>query len=170
MCGSCALFKTRTNAVPGNGSSVLKVMLVGEAPGRNEDQIGTPFVGKAGKILDNVLRVTGIDRSQIFITNIVKCRPPHNRKPKSVEVMTCRMYLNREIAVLKPRIICLLGRTAYSTLIGGNGFRATRGQILEKNGQAYFITFHPAAAIYNKAIVESLRIDFTKLSFELGLK
>jgi DNA polymerase len=145
-------------------------MLVGEAPGRNEDQIGTPFVGKAGKILDNVLRMTGIDRSQIYITNIVKCRPPHNRKPKSTEVMSCRMYLNREIAVLKPRIIGLLGRTAYSTLIGGNGFRSTRGQILEKNGQSYFITFHPAAALYNKAIMESLSIDFTKLSFELGLK
>jgi DNA polymerase len=80
------------------------------------------------------------------------------------------MYLNREIAVLKPRIIGLLGRTAYSTLIGGNGFRSTRGQILEKNGQSYFITFHPAAALYNKAIMESLSIDFTKLSFELGLK
>ncbi len=170
MCRTCSLFNTRTNAVPGDGSSVLKAMLVGEAPGRSEDQLGTPFVGKAGKILDNILRTTGINRSQLYITNIVKCRPPHNRKPKSIEVMACRMYLNREIAVLKPRIIGLMGRTAYSTLIGGNGFSSSRGQILEINGQSYFITFHPAAAIYNKTIKESLRIDFTKLAFELGLK
>ena len=170
MCRRCALFRTRTKAVPGNGSSIVKAMLIGEAPGRSEDHLGTPFVGKAGKILDIVLQVTGINRSQIYITNIVKCRPPDNRIPKSVEVMACRMYLNREIAVLKPRIIGLLGRTAYSTLIGGNGFSSNRGHILEKNGLSYLITFHPAAAIYNKTIMESLKIDFTKLSFELGLK
>ncbi|MGC2598759.1 MAG: uracil-DNA glycosylase [Nitrososphaeraceae archaeon] len=169
ICRLCRLFRTRTNAVPGEGLSLVKAVLIGEAPGRSEDEQGRPFVGKAGKILDYVLRETGINRSQIFITNLVKCRPPGNRIPTVDEVTTCRMYLDREFAFLKPKIIGLLGRTAYSTFIGGDGFSSDRGRILKKNGQTYLITFHPAAAIYNKSLIESLKTDFTKMSSELGL-
>ncbi len=169
ICRLCRLFRTRTNAVPGEGSSLVKAVLIGEAPGRSEDEQGRPFVGKAGKILDYVLRETGINRSQIFITNLVKCRPPGNRIPTVDEVTTCRMYLDREFAFLRPKIIGLLGRTAYSTFIGGDGFSSDRGRILKKNGQTYLITFHPAAAIYNKSLIESLKSDFTKMSSEFGL-
>jgi len=156
--------------VPGEGSSILKVVLIGEAPGRSEDNLGKPFIGKAGNILDCVLNESGINRSQVYVTNIVKCRPPANRIPRVKEVTTCRTYLNREIALLKPKIIGLLGRTAYSTLIGGDGFSSDRGRILRKNGLTYLVTFHPAAAIYNTRLIESIRTDFNKISHELGLK
>jgi uracil-DNA glycosylase len=168
ICRLCGLCRTRTNAVPGEGSSLLKAVLIGEAPGRSEDQQGRPFVGKAGKILDYILQETGINRSQIFITNIVKCRPPGNRIPTVDEVAECKRYLDREFAFLKPKIIGLLGRTAYSTFIGGDGFSSDRGRILKKNGLTYLITFHPAAAIYNRSLIESLKTDFNRMSSELG--
>ena len=168
ICRLCGLFRARTNAVPGEGSSLLKAVLIGEAPGKSEDQQGRPFVGKAGKILDYILQDTGINRSQIFITNVVKCRPPGNRLPTVDEVSACKRYLDREFAYLKPKIIGLLGRTAYSTFIGGKSFSSDRGRILKKNGLTYLITFHPAAAIYNRSLIETLKCDFTRISSEIG--
>ena len=167
-CPLCKLARTRKNAVPGEGQLSAKVMFIGEAPGRSEDEKGRPFVGAAGRILDNLLQNVGIERSQVFITNIVKCRPPNNRVPKEDELIACRPYLDRQIALIKPKVICILGRTAYSSILGGSSITANRGKIVERSGQKYFSTFHPAAVIYNKSLLSALEADLKKLAAEIN--
>ena len=167
-CPLCKLARTRKNAVPGEGQLAAKIMFIGEAPGRSEDEKGRPFVGAAGRILDDLLQKAGIERSQVFITNVVKCRPPSNRVPEEDEVAACRPYLDRQIALIRPKVICVLGRTAYSSLLGGSSITANRGKIVEKAGQKYFLTYHPAAAIYNKSLLSSLEADLKKLAKEIG--
>jgi DNA polymerase len=166
-CPLCRLSRTRKSAVPGEGQLSAKIMFVGEAPGKSEDEKGRPFVGAAGRILDDLLQKAGIERSQVFITNVVKCRPPNNRVPEEDEVAACRPYLDRQIALIKPKVICILGRTAYSSLLGGSSITANRGKIVEKAGQKYFLTFHPAAAIYNKSLLSALEADLKKLAKEI---
>jgi DNA polymerase len=143
-------------------------MFIGEAPGRCEDEKGRPFVGAAGRILDELLQKAGIERSQVFITNVVKCRPPANRVPDADEVAACRPYLERQIELIRPKVICVLGRTAYSSLLGGGSITADRGKIVEKAGQKYFLTIHPAAAIYRKTLVSVLEADLKKLARALN--
>jgi uracil-DNA glycosylase family 4 len=167
-CPLCKLARTRKNAVPGEGQISAKIMFIGEAPGRSEDEKGKPFVGAAGRILDNVLKNAGIERSQVFITNIVKCRPPNNRVPEEDELIACRPYLDRQIALIKPKVICILGRTAYSSILGGSSITANRGKIVERSGQKYFSTFHPAAVIYNKSLRSRLEDDLKKLAEEIN--
>src|ERR687895_557451 len=167
-CPLCKLARTRKNAVPGEGQISAKIMFIGEAPGRSEDEKGKPFVGAAGRILDDLLKKAGIERSQVFITNIVKCRPPNNRVPKEDELTACRPYLDRQIALIKPKVICILGRTAYSSLLGGSSITANRGKIVERSGQKYFSTFHPAAVIYNKKLLSTLEADLKKLAAEIN--
>ncbi|MDP8886216.1 MAG: uracil-DNA glycosylase [Thermoproteota archaeon] len=167
-CPLCKLARTRKNAVPGEGQISAKIMFIGEAPGRSEDEKGKPFVGAAGRILDDLLKKAGIERSQVFITNIVKCRPPNNRVPEEDEEIACRPYLDRQIALIKPKVICILGRTAYSSIIGGSSITASRGKIVERSGQKYFSTFHPAAVIYNKKLLSTLEADLKKLAAEIN--
>jgi uracil-DNA glycosylase len=169
-CPLCKLARTRKNAVPGEGQLAAKIMFIGEAPGRSEDEKGRPFVGSAGRILDGMLKKAGIERSQVFITNVVKCRPPSNRVPEEDESAACRPYLNRQIALIRPKVICILGRTAYSSLLGGSSITANRGKIVEKAGQKYFLTIHPAAAIYNKSLLSVLEADLKKLAKEIKEK
>jgi uracil-DNA glycosylase len=167
-CPLCKLSRSRKNAVPGEGQLSAKIMFIGEAPGRSEDEKGRPFVGAAGRILDELLKKAGIERSEMFITNIVKCRPPNNRVPKEDELTACRPYLDRQIALIKPKVICILGRTAYSSLLGGSSITANRGKIVERAGQKYFLTFHPAAVIYNKGLLSALEADLKKLAVEIN--
>ena len=167
-CPLCKLSRSRKNAVPGEGQLSAKIMFIGEAPGRSEDEKGRPFVGAAGRILDELLKKAGIERSEVFITNIVKCRPPNNRVPKEDELIACRPYLDRQIALIKPKVICILGRTAYSSLLGGSSITANRGKIVERAGQKYFLTFHPAAVIYNKGLLSALEADLKKLAVEIN--
>jgi DNA polymerase len=167
-CPLCKLARTRKNAVPGEGQLSTKIMFIGEAPGHSEDKEGRPFVGAAGRILDDLLKKAGIERSQVFITNMVKCRPPNNRVPKEDELTACRPYLDRQIALIKPKVICILGRTAYSSLLGGSSITASRGKIVERAGQKYFLTFHPAAVIYNKDLLSALEADLKKLVVEIN--
>lgn len=167
-CPLCKLARTRKNAVPGEGQVSAKIMFIGEAPGRSEDEEGRPFVGAAGRILNDLLKKAGIERSQVFITNIVKCRPPNNRVPKEDELNACRSYLDRQIALIKPKVVCILGRTAYSSLLGGSSITANRGKIVERAGQKYFLTFHPAAVIYNKNLLSGLEADLKKLAAEIN--
>jgi DNA polymerase len=169
-CPLCKLSRSRKNAVPGEGQLSAKIMFIGEAPGRSEDEKGRPFVGAAGRILDELLKKAGIERSEVFITNIVKCRPPNNRVPKEDELTACRPYLDRQIALIKPKVICILGRTAYSALLGGSSITANRGKIVERAGQKYFLTFHPAAVIYNKDLLSALEADLKKLAVEINKK
>ena len=162
-CKNCDLYRTRTNSVPGKGSFRAEVIFVGEAPGRTEDLKGEPFVGTAGKKLSLALEEAGISRDEVYITNIVKCRPPNNRVPSKTEKEKCQDYIQKEIQIIKPKIICILGNTAFGSILGGNEITKYRGKVARKENQLYFITIHPAAAIYNQELIEVLKEDIKKL-------
>ncbi len=165
-CTKCELSKTRTKSVPGKGNFQSDVIFVGEAPGKNEDENGEPFIGIAGKKLSIALEEAGVSREDVYITNIVKCRPPKNRVPKTIERDTCQEYLKKEIAIIKPKIICILGNTAFNSLLGGSEITKFRGKLVRKGKQMYFLTIHPAATIYNQELINTLKSDIVKL-FEL---
>ena len=165
-CTKCDLCKTRTNSVPGKGNFQSDVIFVGEAPGKNEDKNGEPFIGIAGKKLSIALEEAKVSRDEVYITNIVKCRPPNNRVPSTIERTTCQKYLEEEINIIKPKIICLLGNTAFNSILGGSEITKYRGKVEKKDNQLYFITIHPAATIYNQELVKVLKNDIKKL-FEL---
>ena len=162
-CTKCDLCKTRTNAVPGKGSFQSDVIFVGEAPGRNEDRNGEPFVGVAGKKLSVALEEAGISREEVYITNIVKCRPPNNRVPNKVERDACQDYIRQEISIIKPKIICILGNTAFNSILGGSEITKFRGKVVRKDSQLYFLTVHPAATIYNQELITVLNDDIKRL-------
>jgi DNA polymerase len=145
------------------------VIFVGEAPGKNEDRNGEPFIGIAGKKLSAALEEAGVSRDDVYITNIVKCRPPKNRVPTAIERETCQEYLKQEIATIKPKIICILGNTAFNSLLGGSEITKFRGKLVKKDNQLYFLTLHPAAAIYNQELITVLKKDIVKL-FDLVTK
>ena len=163
QCTKCKLSETRNNSVPGKGNFKSDVIFVGEAPGKNEDMNGEPFIGIAGKKLTIALENTGITRDDVYITNIVKCRPPKNRVPTTVERGTCQEYLKQEIAIIKPKIICVLGNTAFNSLLGGSEITKFRGKLVRKENQLYFLTVHPAATIYNQKLITVLKKDMVKL-------
>ncbi len=157
-CKKCPLHKERNNPVPGAGDPNAEVMLIGEAPGRNEDQQGLPFVGAAGKILDELLSEAGLSRKEVFIGNIVKCRPPGNRDPADSEISACTPFLERQIQEINPKVLVGLGRFSSNYLLEKYGFgkkpiSQVRGEIFEKdtlNGKIYILpVFHPAAATYD---------------------
>jgi uracil-DNA glycosylase family 4 len=165
-CPLCKLSRTRKSAVPGEGQVSAKLMFIGEAPGKNEDLKGKPFVGAAGRILDEAMKKAGLERSKVFITNVVKCRPPGNRVPEEDERIACRPYLQRQILLLSPKIICILGSVAYTSILGGKSITTSRGKIIVHKGQRYFLTVHPAAAIYNRSLRDIFENDILKLSEE----
>lgn len=169
-CRKCKLWKTRRNAVPGEGSLDAPIMFIGEAPGYWEDAKGRPFVGAAGKLLDTLLDQNNLSRSTVYITNVVKCRPPENRDPLPVEVKTCTPFLNRQIRVIQPEIIVTLGRHATSYVLSKAGLKRAVG-ITKLRGKVYSIklfglpvlllpTFHPAAVLHNPKYKDALEHDF----------
>ena len=162
-CTKCPLCETRIHAVPGRGNVYAKIMIVGEAPGQTEDKIGKPFVGRAGKILDDVINNSGLTEL-VYITNIVKCRPPKNRVPLAEEQTACNTHLDAEMKLINPQIICLLGNTAYNSLLGGTDITKNRGKVQIFNNQKYFPTFHPAAVIYNQKLRPLLQKDFETIA------
>ena len=162
-CTKCELSKTRIKSVPGKGNFKSDVIFVGEAPGKNEDLNGEPFIGIAGKKLSIALEEAGILRDDVYITNIVKCRPPKNRVPNTTERSTCQEYLKQEISIIKPKIICILGNTAFNSLLGGSEIIKHRGRLVRKEKQLYFLTIHPAATIYNQELITVLKKDIVKL-------
>ena len=149
-CQKCALAETRHNVVFGDGTRDAEVMFIGEGPGEQEDLTGLPFVGKAGKLLDDMLGIIDLDRSRIFIGNMVKCRPPQNRDPLNVEQEACIGYLRSQVALIRPKIIVCLGRIAAMKLIRED-FKITRehGQWVEKAGVQMTAMYHPAALLRN---------------------
>ena len=168
-CTRCPLYSSRTRAVPGEGPLNASIMFVGEAPGRSEDLEGRPFVGSAGKLLDSLLSSSGVERGGVYITNVVKCRPPGNREPFDSEVRACNPYLRRQISMIKPKIIVALGRIAGRTLyemagLRWDSIRAARGRVervrVEGVDLMLTVTFHPAAALYNPGLREELENDF----------
>ena len=147
-CRACTLADTRTNVVFGVGAENAEVLFIGEAPGASEDAQGEPFVGRAGKLLDDMLAMIGLDRSRIYITNSVKCRPPQNRDPLNTEKDACRGYLSRQLALMKPKIIVCLGRIAAKAIIKED-FKITQehGQWFQRGGVQMTAIYHPAALL-----------------------
>ena len=164
-CKKCELHKNRTNAVFGKGPIDAKIMIIGEAPGREEDRKGLPFVGAAGKELDNMLSSAGIDPSDVFIANVVKCRPPGNRNPQSHEIMRCNPYLVKQIQVIKPEAIILLGNIALSLVTGEpSGITKMRGKTYEYLSYPAIPTFHPAYIVRNPGSAKTVIEDFKKVA------
>lgn len=167
-CVQCPLHTTRTKAVPGEGAPLARVMLIGEAPGREEDRSGQPFVGAAGRFLDEVLAGSGVDRRDLFITNTVKCRPENNRPPRKREVDTCTsLYLFEQIELINPALIMVLGSVATKKLLGVNSVNEVRGRVIEHNNRKYLAGYHPAASFYREDMAENIRQDFALLRQEL---
>jgi uracil-DNA glycosylase family 4 len=163
-CHKCDLGSTRTKAVPGVGPVTARICFVGEGPGREEDATGIPFVGQAGRLLDRVLAAEGLSRSDCYICNIVKCRPPNNRPPEASEVAACSLYLYAQLAVVQPSVICLLGNTALRFFFGDQySIGQVRGTMLMKDGQRFMPTYHPAAALRNPDYVRVIQNDLRKL-------
>ncbi|MDR3728385.1 MAG: uracil-DNA glycosylase [Oscillospiraceae bacterium] len=147
-CQGCGLAGGRTHVVFGDGSQTARVLFVGEGPGQNEDEQGVPFVGKAGQLLDDMLAMIGLDRTQVYIANIVKCRPPQNRDPLNTEREACFPFLRRQMALLQPKLLVCLGRIAATELIKPD-FKITRehGQWFERDGMLLMAMYHPAALL-----------------------
>lgn len=167
-CPKCPLCESRTCAVPGDGKASVQAMLIGEAPGEEEDESGHPFVGAAGRYLDHVLEEVGLDRDGFFITNVVKCRPPENRKPRKGEVEVCTTsYLFEQIDLVDPKVIMLLGSTALTYLLDIKSIKAARERVIESEGRRYLVTYHPASRFYRKDLGERIKADFARLKEEL---
>lgn len=163
-CIKCPLHESRTNVVFGEGPKDAKMMLVGEAPGKNEDETGRPFIGMAGRLLSEIIEEAGMNRSDIYITSIVKCRPENNRKPKKPEYTMCiGLYLSKQIDLIDPDIIGLLGNSASYALIGKKNIKQIHGKTYEFNGRKYMALFHPAAALYSRKLLPQLKEDMVTL-------
>jgi uracil-DNA glycosylase family 4 len=168
-CRKCGLYKTRNKPVVGEGSLEAKIMLIGEAPGFNEDMQGRPFVGKAGLLLDELLASAGMERSEIYIANIMKCHPPNNRNPQPEEIKACTPYLDRQIAIIRPETICPMGNFAATYIMEKFGQKAESiGRI---HGRVFRVRnlllnariiplYHPASAVYNPGMKSILVADF----------
>ncbi|MFL6214323.1 MAG: uracil-DNA glycosylase [Blastocatellia bacterium] len=168
VCVKCPLHESRTIAVPGDGRPTARLMIIGEAPGKDEDLSGHPFVGASGKFLNSVLEGTGIERADFFVTNTVKCRPPKNRTPKKLEVDTCTSnYLFEQIELINPRLIMLLGGVAAKKLLGVKSVNEARGRVIEHEGRRYIVGYHPAVRFYREDLAEKVREDFALLKSEI---
>jgi DNA polymerase len=168
VCEKCPLWKTRTRVVFGAGNADADLMFVGEAPGAEEDRQGLPFVGRAGGLLNQMLESIEMSREDVFIANVLKCRPPGNRDPQPVEIESCEPYLARQVQLIEPRVLCTLGNFATKLLTASpTGITKVRGtpQVHELGGRTVFVMplFHPAAALRTPAVAETLREDFQRL-------
>lgn len=163
-CRRCPLGETRNNLVLGTGAEDAEIMFVGEAPGFHEDKQGIPFVGPAGKLLDQLLGSIGLERPQVYIANTLKCRPPENRDPLPEELETCTPFLFKQVDLIKPRIICTLGNHATKLLLKtSTGITQLHGKLIRKDGLTYMPLFHPAAALHKPPLKSVLIEDFQRL-------
>lgn len=162
-CKKCRLSRTRTKVVPGEGDPESGIMFIGQCPGANEDQQGKPFVGRAGQLLDELLKSIGLQREKVFITNIVKCRPPENRDPMVDEVRACSPYLERQIRITNPKLIITLGRFASEFFIPEGKISQIHGVPHRVKGLLVLPLYHPAAALRAVGVAEVLREDFRKI-------
>lgn len=149
-CKKCPLHLTRTNAVPGEGPADASIMFIGEAPGADEDAQGRPFVGKAGQLLTQLLHAAGIQRTSVYITNVVKCRPPGNRTPSVNEILACKPFLIKQIKLIKPKVICTLGAVSTKVILqSSEGITKLRGRIYKTKNFLIVPTFHPSSVLRN---------------------
>jgi DNA polymerase len=162
-CQKCGLAQGRKNAVPGEGPANAEIMLIGEGPGFHEDQQGRPFVGASGQFLTELLAQAGYKREEVFIANVVKCRPPSNRDPQPVEMEACAPYLDRQIELINPKVIVTLGRFSMAKFFPGAKISAIHGQAKKVNDRTVVAMFHPAAALHQPALRQAIEEDFRNL-------
>ena len=163
VCTDCALSRNRNKAVPGEGPENAEIMLIGEAPGFNEDKQGRPFVGAAGHFLEELLALAGLRREDVYITNTVKCRPLNNRDPLPGEMAACRKYLDRQIAVISPKVVVTLGRHSLTSFLPNETIGKARGRPRSVNGLTLFPMYHPAAALHQGGLRKVIEEDIKKL-------
>lgn len=163
QCALCELSRARTNAVPGEGPANAEVMFIGEGPGFNEDKQGRPFVGAAGQFLNELLEIAGFKREDVYITNVVKCRPPGNRDPLPEEMQACARYLERQIELINPRVIVTLGRFSMARWFPNEKISAVHGKAKRAGGRVVVAMFHPAAALHQQSLRATVEEDFRKL-------
>ncbi len=162
-CKKCNLYKTRTYPVYGEGNPKSKIMFIGEGPGKNEDLQGRPFVGAAGKLLEELLTLISLKRKDIFIGNVIKCRPPGNRDPQPEEIEYCFPYLQEQINTIKPKLIVPMGRYSLQEFLPGKSISHAHGKLFKKENQYYFPIYHPAAGLYRNNLKKTMKEDIKKI-------
>lgn len=163
-CPSCTLARTRSRTVPGSGPAPCDLMLIGEGPGEREDAWGLPFVGRSGQFLDELLTGIGRSRQDVYVTNVVKCRPPGNRDPQPDEIEACRGFLDRQMAIVQPRVVATLGRFSMARWFPGERISQIHGRVTEFDGRWVVPMYHPAAALRDGSLREVMRQDFARLA------
>jgi uracil-DNA glycosylase family 4 len=162
-CTRCLLHRARTKAVPGEGPANAELMFIGEAPGFHEDQQGRPFVGAAGQYLEELLRMIGFKRTQVFIANVIKCRPPGNREPQPEEIEACKPYLDRQLELIRPRFVVTLGRFSMARAFPTARISSVHGQPRKIDGVIYYPMYHPAAALHQPSLRSVLEEDMRRI-------
>ncbi|MDD4874100.1 MAG: uracil-DNA glycosylase [Dehalococcoidales bacterium] len=162
-CNGCEIARSRIKVVPGEGAEDADIMFIGEAPGFYEDQQGRPFVGPAGKFLDELLASIGLNREKVYIANVIKCRPPVNRDPLPQEILSCRRWLNRQIEIIRPKVVVTLGRYSMATFFPNKSIGKIHGTSEKRDGVLYIAMYHPAAALHQGNLKEVIKADFLKI-------
>jgi len=163
LCQQCEIAKHRTKVVPGEGPEDAEIMFIGEAPGWHEDQQGRPFVGPAGKYLDELLASINLKREQVYIANVIKCRPQGNRDPLPTEILNCRKWLERQIELIHPKMVVTLGRYSMALFFPGKSISKIHGTALKQDGIIYFAMYHPAAALHQQSLHQTIQADMIKI-------
>jgi len=163
LCQQCVIAKARTKVVPGEGREDADIMFIGEAPGWHEDQQGRPFVGPAGKFLDELLACINLNRTQVYIANVIKCRPEGNRDPLPTEMLNCRHWLDRQIELINPKVIVTLGRYSMALFFPGKTIGKIHGTARKQDGITYFAMYHPAAALHQQGLRQTIQEDMLKI-------
>jgi uracil-DNA glycosylase family 4 len=163
VCQRCPLARTRTRAVPGEGPPDARIMFVGEAPGYHEDQQGRPFVGAAGMLLEEALRLIGLTRRDVYITNVLKCRPPNNRDPQPEEITACADYLDRQLVLVRPRLVVTLGRYSMARFFPPRSMRELHGRTTRHGALTAYALYHPAAALRDPRLKQVFLDDFRRI-------
>ncbi len=163
LCQQCEIAKFRTKVVPGEGAEDVDILFIGEAPGWHEDQQGRPFVGPAGQYLDELLASISLNRRQVYIANVIKCRPAGNRDPLPVEITNCRHWLDKQIELINPRMIVTLGRYSMAMFFPGTSISKIHGTFQKRDGVIYYAMYHPAAALHQQSLRQTIGADMSKI-------
>ena len=163
LCQQCEIAKFRTNVVPGEGAEDADILFIGEAPGWHEDQQGRPFVGPAGQFLDQLLASINLRRQQVYIANVIKCRPVGNRDPLPVEIHNCRKWLDKQIEIISPRMIVTLGRYSMAMFFPGKSITKIHGTVQKRDSVIYYAMYHPAAALHQQSLRQAIEADMLKI-------
>jgi DNA polymerase len=163
LCHKCDIAKLRTKVVPGEGAENADIIFIGEAPGWHEDQQGRPFVGQAGQFLDRLLASINLNRQQVYIANVIKCRPPDNRDPLPTEIQNCRQWLDSQIEIIKPKMIVTLGRYSMAMYFPGKSISKIHGTAVKRDNVIYYAMYHPAAALHQQSLRQAIEADMLKI-------